>query len=558
MAAALSAAHHGLDVLVCEKAAQLGGTSATSGGTLWVPGNRHDAKRGTDEAIDAARRYLDAVLPDGLSGRELREAYLRAAPGVIDWFETNTEVKFASAGRHPDYLDLEGAAASGRALSPLPFDGRLLGEHFARVRAPIPEFLVLGGMMVGRPDIHHLLHRYRSLHSFAQTVRLVLRYATDRLRHARGTRLVMGNALAARMYWSLLRKAVPIVFEAPLGALERDGARVVGAWIGSGVERRLVRTRRGVVLATGGFARNAVLRARFMRPAVGDSLALPENTGDGVGTGLAVGALARPELHARGAFWTPVSRTGSGTWAGLYPHLVMDRAKPGLIAVNAAGERFVNEAVSYHHFVEAMFASHERVATIPAWLVCEAAFVRKYGLGAIRPGTRDLAPYESKEWVTVARTLEALATRIGVDPEGLVRTVARHNGFARSGVDEDFGKGGTVLNRHNGDPGHRPNPCIGPVATGPFCAMAVWPAELGCSTGLEVDANARVLDTAGLPIAGLYAAGNDLASIMRGTYPGPGTTLGPALVFGWLAGRDAARPTAEERQAVPTAASDGP
>lgn len=543
MAAALSGAGHGLRVLLCEKGGQLGGTTATSGGTLWIPGNSQSAKAGLADSVDAARRYLDGLLADPEAGRELRETYLREASHAIDWFESNTEVRFGPAGKHPDYLDRDGAAVSGRALAPLPFDGRQLGRNFARVRAPIPEFMVLGGMMVGRPDIQHLLQRYRSLASFAHSARLVLRYAADRVRHPRGTRLVLGNALVARMYASLLARRVPVLFEAALDELEVVRGRVAGAWLVLRGERRLVRATRGVVLATGGFARGASLRTRCMRPPVPDSLSAPENTGDGITAGLAAGGILNPQAHGSGAFWTPVSRTGSA-WAGLFPHLVMDRAKPGLIAVNAAGERFVNEAVSYHHFVEAMLASNARVPTIPAWLVCETAFVRRYGLGAIRPGTRDLAPYERKGWVVTAANLRELALRMGVDPDGLSRSVARHNGFARSGVDEDFGKGETELNRFNGDAAHAPNPCIGTLEVGPFCGMAVWPAELGCSTGLETDANARVLDRTGAPIEGLYASGNDLASIMRGTYPGPGTTLGPALFFGWRAGRHAAQRSA--------------
>jgi succinate dehydrogenase/fumarate reductase flavoprotein subunit len=218
----------------------------------------------------------------------------------------------------------------------------------------------------------------------------------------------------------------------------------------------------------------------------------------------------------------------------------MDRPKPGLIAVNAAGQRFVNEADSYHHFVLAMFRSHRTVPTLPAWLVCDAAFVAKYGLGAIHPGTTDLRPFVARGWLTVAPSIGELAGKIKVDAAGLADSIARNNRFAQSGVDEDFAKGSTRLNRYNGDPNHQPNPCLGPIGPGPLCAMPVWPAEIGTSTGLETDANARVLDRQGRPIDGLYACGNDQASVMRGTYPGPGTTLGPALVFGYLAAHHAA------------------
>jgi succinate dehydrogenase/fumarate reductase flavoprotein subunit len=213
----------------------------------------------------------------------------------------------------------------------------------------------------------------------------------------------------------------------------------------------------------------------------------------------------------------------------------LDRAKPGLIAVNAAGKRFVNEAVSYHDFVLAMFDSHRSTPTVPAYLLCEEAFVTRYGLGMIYPGTTDLAPHEADGYLQRAPTLAELARKIGVDADGLLQTVNRYNAHARQGEDPDFHKGSTALNRFNGDPQHTPNPCLAPIEHGPFCAMAVWPSEIACSTGLLTDENARVLDADGKPLPGLYACGNDMTSIMDGTYPGPGTTLGPALVFAYRA-----------------------
>jgi succinate dehydrogenase/fumarate reductase flavoprotein subunit len=298
-----------------------------------------------------------------------------------------------------------------------------------------------------------------------------------------------------------------------------------------------------VVLATGGYAHNAEFRAAFMpKPTPARSLAASTIEGDGMTIAQRLDARIAPEEHGGGAFWTPVSvtRRRDGT-TGLFPHLVLDRAKPGMIAVNAAGRRFVNEADSYHDFVEAMFEAHKTSPSIPAYLICEANFVRAYGLGAIHPGTRSLQPFERSGYLVCAPTLAELARSIAVDETGLVETVRRTNEFARTGIDLDFAKGETELNRFNGDPGHRPNPCLGEIRTPPFCALQVWPAELACSTGLATDEDARVMDRFGHPIRGLYACGNDMASIMSGTYPGPGTTLGPAIVFGYRAARHAAR-----------------
>jgi succinate dehydrogenase/fumarate reductase flavoprotein subunit len=270
-------------------------------------------------------------------------------------------------------------------------------------------------------------------------------------------------------------------------------------------------------------------------------MAAETDEGDGMAIGQRFGARIAPEEHGSGAFWAPVSitRRKDGS-TGLFPHLSLDRAKPGLIAVNGAGRRFVNEAASYHDFVEAMFRSHEASPSIPAHLVCEAEFVRKYGFGAIHPGTRDLSRLAASGYIACASSLEELARKIGVDAEGLQDSVRRHNAFAEAGVDLDFGKGGAELNRFNGDPANKPNPCLAPIRTGPFCAIEVWPAEIACSTGLSTDEDARVLDVHGRAIAGLYACGNDMASIMGGTYPGPGTTLGPAIVFAYRAARHAA------------------
>jgi succinate dehydrogenase/fumarate reductase flavoprotein subunit len=542
MSAALVAALEGLDVLLCEASAQVGGTSATAAGTLWIPGNRQSVVAGFSDSADEAEIYLDAIIADGTS-RHLRAAFLRSGPDVINYFAARSDVIFRPCGRHPDYRSNQrGAAVAGRAIIPEPFDGRLLGRDFERVRPPIDEFMVLGGMMVGKDDIPRLLGRFQSLRNFAHSATLVARYLTDRLRYSRGTRLVMGNALVARLLYSLKQSRVPILFGTAIEDLLGGAEGVTGAVLRAGNERITVRARRGVVLATGGFAHNAGFRAAFM-PEAGRarSMAVASDTGDGIALGERIGARIAPGAHRSGAFWSPVSvtrrRDGSN---GLFPHLVMDRAKPGLIAVNAAGRRFVNEACSYHDFVEAMLESHKTVPTMPAYLVCEADFVRRYGLGAIHPGTRSLAAFERSGYLVCAESIDALARRISVDAAGLRESIHRANGFARTGVDLDFGKGEIELNRFNGDPSHGPNPCLGAIERSPFCALAVWPAEIACSTGLATDEDARVLGQDGRPIPGLYACGNDMASIMQGVYAGPGITLGPALVFAYRAARHAA------------------
>ena len=536
MAAALVASLEGLDVLLCEKSDQVGGTGATSAGTLWIPGNSQSRAAGYSDSAEQADRYLSALIGEG-TNRELRNAYLQTGPAVIDYLCARSDVQFIPCGKHPDYRsNMPGAALAGRAIVPEPFDGRLLDGEFRRIRPPVPEFMVLGGMMVGKADISPLIGRFRSIFNFAYSAKLFLRYLSDRLKYARGTRLMMGNALIARLFYSLRKRNVPILFDASIIGVDGDRHGVKGVQLKIGDRKILVKARKGVVLATGGYAHNKDFRETFMpRPVPTYSMSSSDNKGDGVEIGQRLGAALTPEQSTSG-LWTPVSIVprSDGT-KGLFPHLVLDRAKPGMIAVNSTGRRFVNEAVSYHDFVLAMFECNKTTPTIPAWLICDSAFLEKYGLGVIYPGHRNPAKFVDNGYLVSACDLGELAEKANIDAGQLRNTVTRYNGFAETGIDIDFGKGETELNRFNGDANHKPNPCVGPLIEPPFYALAVWPADIAVSTGLATDADARVLGHDGKPIPGLYACGNDMASVMAGSYPGPGTTLGPAIVFAYRA-----------------------
>ncbi|MBO9512743.1 MAG: FAD-dependent oxidoreductase [Variovorax sp.] len=541
MTTALVASLEGIEPLILEKSEQVGGTMSTSAGTIWIPGNEPSRAAGFEDSAEDAARYMDALIgrPDTAG---LRAAYLATGPEMLDFIQHKTDVQFVPSGKHPDYHDMPGAAISGRALAPATFDGRLLGAEFRRVRPPIPEFMVLGGMMAGKEDIPRLINRFKSPGNFFYAGGLFLRYLTDRLRHARGTRVVMGNALAARLFHSLRQRGVPIHFGASARELVFENGRAVGAVVTREGRTVHIRARRGVVIATGGYGHNASLRRQFMpAPTPPMTVACPTNTGDGIELGLRHGGTVQPQFQGPGAFWTPVSvtRRADGS-AGVFPHLSLDRAKPGLIAVNGAARRFVNEADSYHDFVQAMYAAHASAPSIPAHLICEKDFVARYGLGAIHPGTTNLGRAERDGYVVVAPTLEELARKLKLDPQALRATVTRYNEMARAGKDLDFGKGEKELNRFNGDPRHEPNPCMRPIEHGPFVAMTVWPAEIGTSTGLVTNADGQVLGQDERAIPGLYACGNDMASIMAGSYPGPGTTLGPAMTFGYRVARHAA------------------
>ncbi|MDO9504289.1 FAD-binding protein [Hydrogenophaga sp.] len=535
MVAALVGALEGMHVLLCESSQQVGGTTATSAGTLWVPGNRQGTDASHGDSVHEAARYLDALIgPDDAGG--LRQAFFDSAAQAIDYLEQRTQVRFASAGKHPDYLQLPGAALSGRAISPLAFDGRVLGAEFHRIRPPLPDFMVLGGMMVNKSDVRALVRRYRSWPDFVHSVKLVARHAADRMRYPRGTRLVMGNALVARLFHSLRSAGVDLRFGWKLAELDMKDGRAVGARFAVAGVSRTVSGRAGVVLATGGVGHSEALR-RELGPAglAFRSLAADSVAGEGLLAARRAGAVL--EQHRENFFWQPVSQVPrAGGSPGLFPHLFLDRAKPGLIAVNGRGERFVNEASSYHHFVEGMLRSKGVESGDSHWLLCDAAFVRHYGLGVIPPGTRRLGTWEERGYLVTAPTLEVLAQRLGIDGASLGATVARSNAFARSGHDPEFAKGSTEFDRFNGDPATPGNPCLGSIETPPFCALAIWPAEAASSGGLATNRDGRVMSAAGSPIPGLYACGNDAASIMRGSYPGPGTTLGPTFAAGYRIG----------------------
>lgn len=538
MTAALVGSLSGLDVLLCEKSDQVGGTTATSGGTTWVPGNSQSVRVGVPDKTEDADAFLKAIVGDR-GGDDLRAAFLEAGGKAIDELEKNTEVKFAAAAAHPDYLDGPGSAYGGRALGPLPFDGRLLGADFDRVRAPRPEFMGLGGMMVARTELAPLLSPFASVANFRQTMGIVGRYAADRLRYRRGTRLLMGNALVARLFYSLRKRNVPIQYQSPLNELLLENGKVVGALVDTPNGPQRIRARRGVVVATGGVAWNKALRKQYFPPQVGlESQAPAGNTGDGIEKAMQAGA-AFDNGHDSPALWMPCSiiQRADGS-RGIWPHILLDRAKPGLIAVGKDGKRFVNESDSYHDFCMGML----RHQLSEAWLVCDASFMKDYGLGLVLPGARGLAEKLRKGYLVEAPTLAALAAKVGIDADALQKTVLRHNDLAKTGVDEDFGRGSSVMNRFNGDAAQKPNPCMRPItAQGPFYALRVVPIDLACSAGLRGNKDGQVLNQQGQPIEGLYACGNDLTSIFRGTYPGPGTTIGPAMVFAWRIAKHAAQ-----------------
>jgi succinate dehydrogenase/fumarate reductase flavoprotein subunit len=538
LSAAITAAKAGLDVLVVEKTEFFGGATALSGGGLWIPSNSLAKQAGLQDSQAEGASYIRNLVGD-IVREDVVDAFVSNGHKMIDYLISETDVAFALHHNEPDYYQQhEGAKLDGRLLSPVCFDGRPMGDMLLKIRPPLKEFNAPMGFMLSFEDIPHMMAIGKSLASTVHVLKMVARYAMDRLRYPRGTHLTMGNALVGRLLVSAQKAGVELWNNTPmLRLIEADG-KVSGVEVERNGQTERINCR-AVVLASGGFSASLEMRKQFIPYAEQHVSFLPDgNTGDGLQRAMDVGAELEIGNHDDAAYTVmSVLHKPDGT-LGKYPHVFMDRSKPGCIAINAAGKRFGNEAAAA--FVKAMHDS----GSVPAHLVCDHPFIKKYGLGLVFPGGIGLGKLIKAGYIIKGETLTELAEKIGADAAAMVATVNQHNHYAVAGHDPDFLKGDSVVDQALGDPEHQPNPCLGEIKAGPFYAVQIFPGDGSTTLGLNVNANAQVLDkTSHQPITGLYACGLDMNVLWRGREPSHGSYNGLSMTFGYVAGNHIAQQT---------------
>src|SRR3984957_12108339 len=529
MTAALTAAHRGATVVVLEKTGAFGGSTARSGGGIWAPGNAVLRQAGVADTPADARAYLAFVTGDDAPA-ELRGALLEHCPAMLDLVLAMTPLRFAWVPGYADYYpEAPGGRACGRSIEPVPLDGRVLGPELSRLNKPyLP---VPDGVAVTQADYRWLTLGPRHPRAVLAGAKVAGRLARRRLLGHR--MLSLGQALAAGLRAGLLAGGVPGWLDSPPTHPVVTDGRVTGVRTVRDGKPTLIRARRGVLIATGGFERNAQMRSQYQRAPIGTDWTTggAGSTGDGIVAGQRLGAATG---LMDDAWWGPSIPLPRGPYFCLG-----ERSLTGCGLVHGAGQRFVNESAPYVDAVHAMYEGNTAENPhIPSWLVFDQRYRDQY-VFAGRPPRRPLPRrwYEAGA-VFQAPDLAGLADAIGVDPAALAKTVTRFNEFARAGHDEEFSRGASAYDRYYGDPRCRPNPNLAPLAKAPFYAVAIVPGDLGTKGGLRTDARGRGLREDGSVIGGLYAAGNASAAVMGHSYAGAGATIGPAMTFGYIAALD--------------------
>ncbi|ANH39879.1 3-oxosteroid 1-dehydrogenase [Nocardioides dokdonensis FR1436] len=545
MTAALAAGAAGLDTLLVEKSAYFGGSTARSGGGVWIPGNYALREAGQVDPDDDARsrEYLQAIVGDAVPAVR-RETYLRRGPEVMDFLRERTPLRFTWVPQYADYLpEQPGGRPAGRSCEPVPLDASFLGDELERLHPPYTK--APANLIVTQADFRKISLGLRTWRGPVTMAKVLVKRLIAGLRRRR--MYAMGGAIAVGLRQGLIDAGVPVAYETALDELLLERGRVVGVRVTRDGRSHEIRARRGVVLGSGGFERNLELREKYQpQPTSVEWTTGSEfNTGGGLLAGIAAGA--GTDL-LDDSWWGPTIPLPGRPWFCL-----AERNLPGSMIVNGAGRRFMNEALPYVEAVHEIYAGEASgVQHVPAWMIIDQRYRNRYLFAGLSPRQPFPGRWYKEGVVRKAATLEELAAEIGVPATALSATVERFNGFAETGVDEDFHRGESAYDKYYSDPTVKPNPSLHRIDQGPFYAVKIVPGDLGTKGGLVTDEHARVLRTDGEPIPGLYAAGNVSSAVMGRTYAGPGATIGPALTFGYLAVEhlaadhtDAAVPTGE-------------
>ncbi|MFI5641497.1 3-oxosteroid 1-dehydrogenase [Streptomyces goshikiensis] len=532
MTAALTAAKRGLSVLVVEKAPTFGGSAARSGAGIWLPNNSVILGAGVPDTPAKAAAYLSAVVgPDVPADRQ--RAFLANGPRMLDFVMANSPLRFRFMEGYSDYYpNLPGGLPNGRSIEPDQIDGHVLGAELARLNPaymPVP-----AGMVVFSQDYKWLNLAAVTARGLAVSTECLARGAKAALRGEKP--LTMGQALATGLRAGLQRAGVPVWLNSPLVDLVREGGAVTGVVVEKEGVRGVVRALKGVVIGSGGFEHNAEMRARYQQQPIGTqwSVGAKENTGDGIRAGERAGAALG---LMEDAWWGP-----SIPLPGEPYFCLAERTLPGGLIVNRNGARFVNEAAPYSDVVHVMYEKDRGAAGshIPAWLIVDQNYRNRYLFKDILPVLPFPDAWYEAGAAKKAWTWDALAGQIGVPAAALRATLSRFNAQAWSGNDADFHRGDTAYDHYYTDPNVQPNSCLAPVWVPPFYAFKIVPGDLGTKGGIVTDARARALRADGSVIPGLWAAGNASAAVMGHSYAGAGSTIGPAMTFGYVAANDIA------------------
>jgi succinate dehydrogenase/fumarate reductase flavoprotein subunit len=540
LSTAITAKHNGLDVQVVEKASVYGGTTAFAGGVLWIPCNHHGLKQNPNDTLDAAEEYMRTEAGEAFNPKAAR-AFLNKGPEMVDFFESNTSVQFVPT-LYPDYHPTyAGGVDIGRSILAKPFNITELGNEMKRLRPPLRTITFIGMMFnSSNADLKHFFKATKSLTSFIYVCKRLANHVVELARYGRAINVTSGNALAARLAKSAFDMSIPIHTDTAVKKLLEEDGRVVGVLVDSAEGEIEIRASKGVVLAAGGFA-NEVERIKKVYPHLqrGGEHHTPvpaDNTGDSMRMVEEIGVEISSD-YKEPAAWMPTSvvpfRDGT---KGMFPHL-LDRYKPGVIGLTPDGVRFCNESESYHDVGTSMTNACSDKGETFMWLVCDHTCLSKYGLGYVKPAPLPYGPFVKNGYLKKGSTLHQLAAEIGVEAATLKQTVETYNKDAVNGEDPMFNRGATSFNRYLADPDNKPNPCVAPIQKGPFFALKVYMGDLGTFSGIPTDNYGKVLRPDGSKVGGLYAVGNDRHSVMGGTYPAAGITLGPIMTAGYVTGR---------------------